>query len=244
MNTPDYIVIGETKCGTTSLYNYLIQHPKIQDTFGNGEGYDETYRTKELRFFDKFYHRGIDWYKSLFPDKKEGFIVGEATPMYMYRALCAARIKKHLPNVKLVVALRDPVNRFISQFYHNHKWVPGFAERYPNIQTFLNSAIDPDYYILEKGLYYYSLQKWLAHFKQEQFYVFSSEEMFTQPQETYNNLVGFLGLEPHTINDFKIFRQNKYPNAEPEVVEQLTEFYSLANQKLFHLLGKEFNWKK
>ena len=56
MNLPDYIVIGETKCGTTPLYNYLIKHPQILDTFGNGEGYDDTYKTKELRFFD-----GTSW---------------------------------------------------------------------------------------------------------------------------------------------------------------------------------------
>ena len=51
MNLPDYLIIGETKCGTTSFYNYLIQHPKILDTYGNGDAVDESYSTKELRYF-------------------------------------------------------------------------------------------------------------------------------------------------------------------------------------------------
>jgi hypothetical protein len=244
MNLPDYIVIGETKCGTTSLYNYLIKHPQILDTFGNGEGYDDTYKTKELRFFDKFYERGIDWYKSLFPKAKPGFITGEATPMYMYRSLVAKRIAEHIPNVKLVVVLRDPVDRFISQFYHNFKWVPGFSERYPNIKVYLNSMIDPDYYILEKGMYYYSLIKWMELFNKEQFYVFSSEEMFSEPQSTYNKLVNFLGLEAYKVDEFKKYRSNDYPDVDPEIIKELTEFYRLANQKLFTLVGREFNWRK
>ena len=244
MNLPDYIVIGETKCGTTSLYNYLIQHPNIQDTFGNGEEYDKSYRTKELRFFDKFYDRGIEWYKSLFPDPVEGKIVGEATPMYMYRSLIAKRISADVPGVKLIVVLRDPVDRFISQFYHNFKWVPGFSERYPNIKTYLNSMIDPDYYILEKGKYYYSLLKWIDYFEKEQFYVFSSEQMFSEPQTTYNDLVNFLGLQDFTLHEFKKFRSNSYPTVDSETIMELTEFYRLANQKLFSLLGKEFKWRK
>lgn len=244
MNLPNYIVIGETKCGTTSLYKYLLKHPNIQDTFGNGEGYDETYRTKELRFFDKFYGRGIEWYKSLFPDPKPGYITGEATPMYMYRTLVARRISEHVPNVKLIVVLRDPVDRFISQFYHNFKWVPGFAERYPNIKVYLNTVIDPDYYILEKGMYYYSLLKWMVYFRKEQFFVFSSEEMFSHPQLAYNKLVKFLGLNDFEVNEFKKFRVNEYSTVEPEIIEELTEFYRLSNQKLFTLVGKEFNWRK
>ena len=244
MNLPDYIVIGETKCGTTSLFNYLIKHPKIQDTLGNGEDYDESYRTKELRFFDKYYNKGIDWYKSLFQDPKFGFITGEATPMYLYRTLVAKRIKQHIPKAKLIVVLRDPVDRFISNFYHNYKWVPGYSERYPSIRVFLESASDPDYFILEKGMYYYSLIKWMDFFEADQFFIFSSEEMFTEPQPTYSSLLGFLGLEDFIVEDFKTFRNNDYPEVEKDVIDELTCFYRLSNKKLFELLGREFNWRK
>jgi hypothetical protein len=92
MQKPDFIIIGETKCGTTSLYNYLIQHPKIIESNGNGEGYESSYATKEIRFLDRFFQRGWSWYFSCFPETKAGELTGEATPMYMYRTLAATRL--------------------------------------------------------------------------------------------------------------------------------------------------------
>ncbi len=125
MGKLDFILIGETKCGTTSLYNYLIQHPKAIDTPGNGEGYDKDYATKELHFFDNFHDRGIDWYYSRFPQTKSDEITGEATSMYIYRALIARRVKEHLSDIKFIVLLRNPVDRLVSNYEHNNKWVPG-----------------------------------------------------------------------------------------------------------------------
>ena len=54
MNLPDFFILGETKCGTTSLYNYLIEHPQIVESKGNHIQYDKEYNTKEIRFFDRF----------------------------------------------------------------------------------------------------------------------------------------------------------------------------------------------
>ena len=78
MNNPDFIIIGETKCGTTSFYNYLIQHPKILETYGNGDDVDPSYATKEVRYFDRYFSRGYEWYQSCFPETQEDEITGEA----------------------------------------------------------------------------------------------------------------------------------------------------------------------
>ena len=71
MNLPDFLILGETKCGTTSLYNYLIEHPQIIDSKGNHISYDKEYDTKEIRYFDRYYYKGLDWYKSCFNIKKK-----------------------------------------------------------------------------------------------------------------------------------------------------------------------------
>jgi hypothetical protein len=243
MSNPDFLIVGETKCGTTSLFNYLRLHPQLVESIGNGEQYDESYNSKELRFFDRFYDRGIDWYRSLFPEKKEGQVTGEATPMYFYRVQVAQRVKKWYPDIKLILILRDPVDRFASQFYHNHKWVPGFAERYHTIEDFLNSSTDLDHYILQKGMYYYTLINWLNYFNREQFLILSSEEMFSKPESTYSKLCDFLELDTFKPASFEVFRSNEYPELRAETQALLIDYYRVSNEKLFDLIGEKFDWK-
>ena len=80
MPLPDYIIIGETKCGTTSFYNYLVKHPQIKDTFGNGDQVDACYSTKEIRYFDRYFSSGLAWYKSCFPETWPREISGATGP--------------------------------------------------------------------------------------------------------------------------------------------------------------------
>ncbi len=244
MGKPDFILIGETKCGTTSMFNYLRKHPLILESLGNGEAYDEVYRTKELRFFDKFYDRGWDWYYSRFPETGPGEITGEATPMYMYRSLVARRIKEKLPNIKLIVLLRNPVDRLISNFEHNRKWVPGWEELYPDLKTYFSSCLDRDYYQIEKSIYYYSFLKWFEHFSRDQFCIIRSEDMFDTPQKTYLQVTRFLGVDDHQHSDFKVFRENQYPAIDLGFRKELEEFYQTFNKKLEVLLGRKMHWDK
>lgn len=242
MGKPDFILIGETKCGTTSMFNYLREHPQIIESIGNGESYDRSYRTKELRFFDKFYSRGWEWYFSRFPETKDGEITGEATPMYMYRSLIARRILKNLPNVKLIVLLRNPVDRLISNFEHNRKWVPGWKDLYPDLKEYFYSCLDRDYYQIEKSIYYYSLLRWFDHFPRQQFCIVRSEDMYENPQMSYLQVTRFLGVSDHELKEFKVYRSNKYLGIDPEFRKELMEFYRPYNAQLEDLLDRKMNW--
>jgi len=243
MGKPDFILIGETKCGTTSLYNYMIEHPQVLDTYGNGEGYDKEYATKELRFFDKFYSRGIDWYYSKFPEKEEGQVTGEATPMYMYRTLIAQRIKEHLPNIKLIVLLRNPVDRLISNYQHNFKWVPGWKEAYPSLQDYFMGCMDKDYYQIDKSIYYYSLLRWFDHFYQEQFHIIKSEDLYQQPKAVYQSLTKFLSIdESFQPASFPVYRANEYDLISSDLRQTLEDFYRPYNEKLESLLNRKMDW--
>lgn len=70
---PEFIIVGTQKGGTTSLYNYLKTHPKMK-----------LHNNKEIHFFDRYYTRGMSWYKSWFPLKIYSKVTGEATPNYMF----------------------------------------------------------------------------------------------------------------------------------------------------------------
>ena len=244
MNLPDFIIIGETKCGTTSFFNYLIKHPKILDTFGNGDNVDKIYNTKEIRYFDRYFDRGLEWYKSCFPDTKSDEITGEATPMYMYRTMSMRRIYDVLPKVKLIVQLRNPVDRLYSNYMHNKKWVPGWKNKYFSFEHFINSAHDVDYYLIDKGLYAQTLKRWFNLFKREQFFIFSVEELEKNPQFIYNEALKFLCVDKFNLKEFKHFRQNQYQPMTVKIRNELIRFYEPYNKELFLLLGKKMDWDR
>ena len=112
---PDFLIIGAARSGTTSLYEYLIQHSSIHSAVG-----------KEVYFFDKKYNKGINWYRSFFPSKfskiiisslqKKSFLTGEATPRYLFHPHSPKRVHQVIPNVKLIVLLRNPIDRAYSHY--------------------------------------------------------------------------------------------------------------------------------
>ena len=243
MNLPDFIIIGETKCGTTSLYNYLIQHPNIKETYGNGDRVDESYATKEIRYFDRYYSRGLEWYKSCFPETRFNEITGEGTPMYMYRAMVPYRIHKVLQHTKFIVLLRNPIDRLYSNYQHYYKWVPKWRDLYPDFETYLNTCSDRDYFMIDKGIYVESLKKWFNYFPRDQFFIESTENFNKSTQAVYSNILKFLKVTNHHLCSFKYFRKNNYKPMSKKSRQMLKDFYEPYNCKLYELLNKNFKWE-
>ena len=112
---PDFVVIGSTKSGTTSLHYYLIQHPNIISE-------------RNVHFFEYMQTNSIEWYRAHFPTKayknfkkiirKEKLIVGEQTATYIFHPLIPKRVHATIPNAKLIVVLRNPVDRAFSNYQH------------------------------------------------------------------------------------------------------------------------------
>ena len=110
MAMPDFMIIGTQRGGTTSLYNYLLAHPQIVAA-----------TKKEIHFFDKKFQRGIPWYRAQFPSLiqsdmgetigRQGVITGEASPYYLFHPHAPARAALVVPKTKLIVLLRNPVDR-------------------------------------------------------------------------------------------------------------------------------------
>lgn len=241
---PDFIIIGGQKCGTTSLYNYLIQHPEIVAA-----------ATKEVHFFDLQFDKGVEWYEAQFP---ENGITGEASPYYIFHPLVPQRIYQLYPNVKLIALLRDPVARTISHYFHEVRL--GFEE------LSLESAIasettrlqgetekilaDGTYYSFNhqhytyrsRSIYLDQLKHWQKYFPSEQLLILESEEFYKNPATTVNQVFEFLQLPPYQLAQYSIYNMGDYPQVSETILHQLVDSFQPHNQQLAAYLGREFNW--
>ncbi|HET7626188.1 MAG TPA: sulfotransferase [Verrucomicrobiae bacterium] len=113
---PTFIIVGAQKAGTTSLYHLLYRHPRIKPA-----------KKKELHYFDNNYFRDQSWYESMFPLARLFFgapskvakpITGEASPYYLFHPSAVSRMARTLPDAKLIVLLRNPVERAYSHYQH------------------------------------------------------------------------------------------------------------------------------
>jgi hypothetical protein len=112
---PNFIIIGSARSGTTSLYNYLVQHPGIAPAL-----------RKEVHFFDYNYQRGCSWYQGQFPTHpymhymqtihRQAMITGEASPYYLFHPYVPQRVAQLLPEIKLIALLRNPIERAFSHY--------------------------------------------------------------------------------------------------------------------------------
>lgn len=246
---PSFLIIGAQKCGTTSLYYNLLQHPCISPA-----------GKKEIHFFDENYEKGLDWYRSFFPPVGlfEGVITGEASPRYFYLPHVPGRVRDTFQGIKLILILRNPVDRAYSQYQHNFR-NHGLTEPF---ETALVTAgqldkertgfpiSDPafskkyrQFSFLARGIYIRQLEHWLCYFPIEQFLVLKSEDFFSSPGRIMNNLFAFLGLEPYTINEFARKNRYDYPPMNPATRAKLTEYFEPYNRRLYDFLGVEYNWE-
>jgi len=256
---PDYYIIGVVKGGTTSLHDYLIQHPCIQPPIG-----------KEIDYFGQLYYREQYWYRSSFPYKiqkffaqkiqKKDFLTGEATPRYIEHPNVPERIKRLTPNAKFIVLLRNPIDRAYS--HHNmsmtrkHETLP-FEEAINKEQGRIQGEYEKmkkdyryynwTYYLFaykEHGKYIERLQRWMKIFPRKQFKIIKSEDLFENPSTIYAEILEFLNLPKWDLSEYPALKKRKYqkPNMNPETRKKLSEFFKPYNEKLYRFLGTDFGW--
>lgn len=243
---PNFIIIGTVKGGTTSLYNYICQHPHVLPA-----------TEKEVLFFQEQFKKGKDWYFAHFPQIPPGekFLTGEATPTYMYGAKVGKRIFKTIPNVKLIVILRNPVNRAVSHYK--------MLEKFGQNQTSLEEALTGEMKVLNRvikqdieevnfrnkksslrcGLYVYFLQKWMNIFPREQLLILKSEDLYDNPGDTMREVFNFLGLSNYQNSEYKNYLEGNYSDINEDMRSRLSEFFQPHNRKLEAFLGRRFNWE-
>ncbi|WP_420973484.1 sulfotransferase family protein [Bacillus thuringiensis] len=248
---PHFLIIGAQKCGTTSLYNYLIQHPQVCAA-----------SQKELHFFDIYFQKGLNWYYNQFPLIKLNklIITGEASPYYLFHPHAPKRIAKTLPNVKLIVLLRNPVDRAYSHYYHQVKmkteslsFRQAIEEENKRLQPELIKMLENENYhslpyqyysYLARGRYIEQLQNWMNFFPLKQFLIIKSEDFFLNPDIVFRDVLTFLNLSPYQLKQYNKENSNNYPELDISTRSELNNYYDGYNLKLYKYLGVDFDWCK
>ena len=255
---PDFLVIGAKRCGTTSLYQHLSEHPCISRSPRDNIG-----------FFNENYHLGINWYKSLFPtvfykkkmeSKNKHCLFFDVTSTYMEEELTAKNVYEVNPNQKIIVILRIPVDRAYSHYHVNVKEKSEkrsfedaiFEEmnrikseriiqnKNKNLRVFTPNNI----HYLKKGFYALQLKSWFKIFPREQILVLSTEEFQEDQNLIYKKIFDFLNIPNMKIKSTEKMEKGNYIPMKHDTRNLLLDYFRQCNHELFELINSEFDWKK
>ena len=238
------------KCGTTALYDYVIQHPKILPCITKEPNLQGLAKKREKMY------ENWQYYLSLFPPrpKQSNFITGEASTYNMYAPNVDRIMFDKLPQIKLIVILRNPVKRFISHYnfqlqrnMEKRSWktvIESEFKKYTEITKpaqIIKKVTWNDYLI--NGLYVYFLEKWMKLFPREQFLILRNEDLSKNPSAVIKQTFEFLGLPDYQEIQFTQRNKGTYSTRIDEsLLSLLKDFYRPHNQKLEEFLGRKFNW--
>ena len=248
---PRFLIIGAKRGGTTSLYHYLRQHPQVPPLFPARQNIKGTY------FFDLHHGRGERWYRSHFPARgrsrvPEEWVAGEASPYYLFHPLAAERAAASVPDAKIVVLLRDPVERAYSHFRERVRHgaehlsfeeaieqeparLDGEEARLARDDGYRSDAHQHLSYVAQ-GRYAVPLGRWLDRFPREQVLVVLSERFYEEPLLILRRVQRFLGLVPRDPRELP--RLNYHPGAamSPATRARLRELFAESNERLGELV--------
>ncbi|GAA2861808.1 hypothetical protein GCM10010517_20630 [Streptosporangium fragile] len=258
---PAFLIIGAQRSGTTSLYRALAQHPLIL----------KPVLRKGVHYFDLAYDRGLPWYRAHFPlrptaarlERRYGYRpqAFESSPYYLFHPLAGPRISVDLPGVKLIVLVRDPVERAFSAHAHElargFETEPDFARAVELEEERLAGAVEAlvtspcststahrHHAYLARGRYAEQLARLEPLVGRERILVLDSGRFFTEPETAYDRVLAFLGL-PH-IGTPVFERHNARPRPAPmpdTLRRELSRRFEEDDALLLSWLGAEPSWR-
>jgi Sulfotransferase domain len=177
---PDFVIIGAHKGGTVWLSDCLREHPDVYMSFD----------VHEIFFFDRYFHRGVDWYAHYFRGYGGQRRVGEATSTYLADPLAPGRLRQVLPQATVIASLRNPLDRAWSEYLH--LWRKGDI---PASLPF-SRALDAEPGILASGEYFRCLRRWRDLFPAEQLHALVLDDARHDPFGHLRRLYQILGVDP------------------------------------------------
>lgn len=246
---PDFLVVGAMKAGTSSLFYYLCQHPRIVPPL-----------RKEMHYFTVGRRAGKDerWYRAHFPFRqqlREGRLTGEATPDYMLEPDAPQRIAATLPNIRVIITLRDPVARAVSHYRHEvamgREYLPfdqairieeerlarAAAAGGAGYETWLHACYKA------RGVYVDQIRRLEAAIPRERILVLGSNTLFRRPAEALGAALEFLGLPVEGNYDFAQKNSSRPGDVVSEdVLAELSDHFAPHNARLFDHLGFVPDW--
>lgn len=214
---PNFIMIGAARSGTTSLFQYMNEHPEIIIS-----------QVKELNFFskEKYWSKGFAWYEKRFQSHKtQAIAIGEASTSYTqapFSPEVAQRIYDYAPDIKLIYVVRNPIERFISHYLQRTK--AGLETR--EIDEIIDD-LDNVFYAWQ-GRYHYQLSTYSKLFKPEQLHLISFDDIKKDTRSITLQLFDFLSVKPMDLGE----QSNKVHNAAGKIIRKGA--FGLAVLNFYH----------
>lgn len=256
--TPDFIVIGGQRCGTTSIFKALADHPQVlRPPVDKGTDYYTLYP-----------EHGLDWYRGHFPLRatakirtigRGGPAAFEACTYYMFHPFALERLAVDFPDVRLVAMLRDPAERAFSAFKHElgrgfetehdfeaaldleEQRLEGEIQRMQREPEYESHAHRHHAYT-SRGEYAVQLQRAFKYFPADQVHVLDSESFFQQPELVYSDLLHFLGLRQHLPRRFDQFNARPSSPMPVRAKQRLEQHFLTHDADLADLLHRKPTW--
>ncbi|XP_061822195.1 heparan sulfate glucosamine 3-O-sulfotransferase 2-like [Nerophis lumbriciformis] len=253
---PNAIIVGVKKGGTRAVLEFIRIHPDVRAA------------GTETHFFDRNYNRGLEWYRGLMPRTLDGQITMEKTPSYFVTKETPHRIAAMSRNAKLIVVVRDPVTRAISDYTQTLSKspdLPSFQElAFRNQST---GSVDTSWNAIRIGLYALHLENWLRYFPLDHIHFVSGERLITDPSGELARVQDFLGLKRIVTDKHFYFNRTKgfpclkkpessgsprclgkskgrtHVQIDRDAIEQLRDFYRPFNVKFYEMVGHDFKWE-
>jgi len=235
---PNALIIGAQRCGTSSLFKYLGAHPQCRPSI-----------RKEVRYFTEFSYRGIDWYRAHFPltlvNGRRPLVYFEATPDYLLDPRAAGRAVDLLPDLKVIVLLRDPVDRAYSHYWHNRRLGTeslSFREALEREESRIGPALrlvesEPEvpapksllrYSYVERGRYATQLRRWSNLLDKNRMLILRSERVFYDTDATFQEILRFLGLEEWRPDAYRNYSYDSSRPVPPPMPADCRDFLAQA----------------
>ena len=250
---PGLLIVGGQRCGTTSFYRALERHPLILKPVWH----------KGVHYFDLHYDQGMGWYRAHFPLRASAArierafgrspVAFESSPYYMHHPLAPSRIARDLPDVKLLVLVRDPVERAYSA--HAHETARGFehepferalalepqrlegeVERIRADPAYRSHALQHQAYVT-RGQYAEQLERLAALVGRERLLVLDSGDVFAEPAAAYDRVLGFLGLPHCGTPVFGRHNARRRPDMSQATRNRLSAHFEQYDARLERWLG-------
>jgi hypothetical protein len=247
---PGFLIVGAQRCGTTSMMKTLAQHPGVAPAVLH----------KGVHYFDVDYDRGMAWYAGHFPTARRAALAGESSPYYMFHPLAPARIAADLPDVRLIVLLRDPVERAYSAYTHERargfepeSFVRALAMEPGRLAGEEERLVaDPSYdshhwrhhAYLARGRYTEQLGRLESLFGRERLCVVDSQDFFDDPAAVFRTVESFLGLSH--VDGIRFARHNARPRGpiSPALRARLEEHFRPYDDRLAAWWGRTPSWRR
>ncbi len=255
---PDVVLVGVQRSGTTALFEALYRLPVVE----------RPRRGKGSHYFSYNYHLGWEWFQSQFPTRRwadrveakhgQPIFCFDACPYYLFHPFAIERMAQALPDVKVMVMLRDPVRRAESHFHHSvshgheelsfdealakeTERLQGEDERMQSDWSYWSHSHEHHSYI-SKGMYAEQLERLFRHYPRDQVLVLPSEAFYANSNEVLGTVTQWLDLPPVTLASDDDRNGNRYKKMNQAMRDRLIEIYREPNERLFELLGERYDW--